>query len=74
MDDQSGHIHTFQSKEVEETFEELLNQVDHSMTELDKEPNPNCHFCYGKGSFKSKPYTKGGHICFYRPCSCTKRK
>ena len=71
MDDQSGKIYRFKDEETKEQYDELLDQFQHSMTELGKEPKPNCFVCKGKGSIKSKPYTKGGHICFYRPCSCT---
>jgi hypothetical protein len=72
MDDQSGKIYRFQNEEQKECLQERLSHLDHSLTELDKEPDQNCFICKGIGAIKSKPYTKDGHICFYRPCKCTK--
>lgn len=73
MDDQSGKIYGFQSKEFMKLFSEQFEQLDHSMTKLNNTPDLNCPICHGQGSIKSKPYTKDGHICFYRPCKCTER-
>lgn len=72
MDDRTGKIYEFPSKDVMEQFMEQFEQVGHSMTELEKGPDTNCPICGGSGSRKSKPYTKDGHICFYRPCRCTR--
>lgn len=71
MDDQSGKIYGFQSKEFMKLFSEQFEQLDHSMTEINNTPDPYCPKCHGQGSIKSKPYTKDGHMCFYRPCKCT---
>lgn len=74
MDDQSGKIYRFNDEETMKIFKERLNQVGHSLTELQKEPDPNCSNCQGRGSIPSKPYTKDGHICFFRLCKCTTKE
>lgn len=72
MDDRTGSIYRFQNDNQLESLAEQLRQFNHSLTEIEGGPNPNCPICGGKGSIKSKPYTKDGHVCFYRPCQCTR--
>jgi hypothetical protein len=72
MDDRTGHIYEFKDEDVREVYDKMMDGFYHSMTKLEAYPKPNCPICGGKGSIKSKPYTKDGHICFFRPCKCTK--